>query len=109
MRDDPVQEENARRLRRVMAAGTLGLAMAEKAVAILDRHLDREHLTKVDEHGTVDFDWHIPAPDGAVFAAILEAANENLGIVGNRRPEERRWDALLQLIDLAALAAGTEP
>ena len=47
MRDDPVQEENAPRFRRVMAAGTLGLAMAEKAVAILDRHLDREHLIVV--------------------------------------------------------------
>jgi hypothetical protein len=74
MRDEPAEEENAETFRRVMAAGTLGLAMAEKAVEILDRYLDREQLTRVNTDGTVDFDCRIPAPDGPVFTAILEAA-----------------------------------
>lgn len=108
MPDDPVEEEKALALRQVMAAATLGLAMAEKAVAILNRHLDRQQLTTVNRHGTVDFDCRIPAPDGAVFTAILEAANEYRGLVDDRPPEERRWDALLQLIDLAAFANGIE-
>jgi hypothetical protein len=30
-------------------------------------------------------------------------------MVDDRPPEERRWETLLQLIDLAALAAGIEP
>jgi hypothetical protein len=108
MRDEPVEEENAAIFRRVMAAGTLGLAMAGKAVEIFDQYLDREQLTRVNTDGTVDFDCRIPAPDGPVFTAILEAANECRGVFDDRPPEERRWDALLQLIDLAAFAADIE-
>jgi len=108
MRDEPVEEENAATFRRVMAAGTLGLAMAEKAVEIFDQYLDREQLTRVNTDGTVDFDCRIPGPDGPVFTAILEAANECRGVFDDRAPEERRWDALLQLIDLAAFAADVE-
>jgi hypothetical protein len=109
MCDEPVEEENAATFRHVMAAGTLGLAMAGKAVEIFDQYLDREQLTRVNTDGTVDFDCRIPAPDGPVFTAILEAANECRGVFDDRPPDERRWDALLQLIDLAAFAAGIEP
>jgi hypothetical protein len=109
MRDEQVEEENAATFRQVMAAGTLGLAMAVKAVEIFDQYLDREQLTRVNTDGTVDFDCRIPAPDGPVFTAILEAANECRGVFDDRPPEERRWDALLQLIDLAAFADGIEP
>jgi len=108
MRDDPA-EEDVQTIRQVMAAATLGLAMARKAIEIFDQYLEREQLTRVNAHGTVDFDCRIPAPDGAVFAAILEAANECRGVFDDRPPAERRWDALLQLRELAAFAAGGEP
>jgi hypothetical protein len=108
MREEPVEEDTLT-FRRVMAAGTLGLAMAGKAVEIFDQYLDREQLTRVNTDGTVHFDCLIPAPDGPVFTAILEAANECREVFDDRPPEERRWDALLQLIDLAAFAAGIEP
>jgi len=105
MREEPAEEDTLT-FRQVMAAGTLGLAMAEKAVEIFDQYLDREQLTRVNTDGTVHFDCRIPAPDGAVFTAILEAATECRGVFDDRPPEERRLDALLQLIDLAAFAAG---
>jgi hypothetical protein len=109
MRDDPAEDQTALTHRHVLAAATLGVAMAGKAVEILDRYLDREQLTRVKADGTVDFDCRIPAPDGAVFTAIVEAANDYVGVFDDRPPEERRWDALLQLIDMAAFAAGIEP
>jgi hypothetical protein len=107
MREEPAEEDTLT-FRQVMAAGTLGLAMAGKAVEIFDQYLDREQLTKVNTEGTVHFDCRIPAPDGPVFTAILEAVIECRGVFDDRPPEERRWDALLQLIDLAAFAAGIE-
>jgi hypothetical protein len=107
MREEPVEEDTLP-FRQVMAAGTLGLAMAGKAVEIFDQYLDREQLTRVNTDGTVHFDCCIPAPDGAVFTAILEAATECRGVFDDRPPEQRRLDALLQLIDLAAFAAGIE-
>jgi hypothetical protein len=109
MRDDLAEEEQARTVRQVRGAGALGLAMAGKAVEILDRYLDREQLTRVSADGTVDFDCHIPAPDGAVFTAILEAANDCRGIFDDRPPDMRRWDALIDLMDLASFGLGIEP
>jgi hypothetical protein len=108
MGDNLAEVEQARTLRQVMAAGTLGLAMAGKAVVILDQYLDREQLSQVNANGTVDFDCHIPAPDGAVFTAILEAANECRGVFDDRPPDMRRWDALKDLMDLAALGLGID-
>jgi hypothetical protein len=108
MPDEPVEEENAAAFQRLMAAGTLGLAMAGKAVEILDQYLDREQLNRINTDGTVDFDCRIPGPDGPVFTAILEAANGCRATFDDRPREERRWDALLQLIDLAAFAADVE-
>jgi hypothetical protein len=108
MLDNLAEEGQVRTLRQVMGAGTLGLAMAAKAVEILDRHLDREQLSRVNANGTVDFDCRIPAPDGAVFTAILEAANDCRGVFDDRPPDMRRWDALTDLMDLAALGLGVE-
>jgi hypothetical protein len=108
MSDQAAEEENARKFQQVMAAGTLGLALAGKAVEILGRHLDHEQLTRVNASGTVDFDCRIPAPDGAVFGAILDAANDCREVFDHRPPDERRWDALLQLMDLAALGMGID-
>lgn len=98
--------ENKLRMQRVMLAGTLGLAMAQRAAEIFSRHVDPEQLTSVGPNGTVDFDCTIPAPEGAVFTEILEAANGCLGVFDRRPPAERRWDALLQILDLAVLATG---
>jgi hypothetical protein len=95
----------------LLLAGTLGLAVAQKAAAILD-----------GEPATADplipnplmpvppvFDGQqAPDPrsnDGAVLRAILDAANECLGHFDDRPPGERWCDALLQLLDLAAFAA----
>ena len=100
--------ENKLRMQRVMLAGTLGLAMAQRAAEIFSRHVDREQLTRVGPNGTVDFDCTIPAPEGAVFTEILEAANGCLGVFDRRPPAERRWDALLQILDLAVLATGED-
>jgi hypothetical protein len=108
MRDDLAEAEQARAFGLVMAAGTLGLALAGKAIEILGRHLDCEQLTRVNAQGTVDFECRIPAPDGPVFTAILEAANNCLGVFDHRPPDDRRWDALQQLMDLAALGPGIE-
>jgi hypothetical protein len=107
-RDDLAEAEQARAFGLVMAAGTLGLALAGKAIEILGRHLDCEQLTRVNAQGTVDFECRIPAPDGPVFTAILEAANNCLGVFDHRPPDDRRWDALQQLMDLAALGHGIE-
>jgi len=98
-------------MQRLLLAGTLGLAVAQKAAAILD-----------GESATAD--PLVPAPlmpvppvldsqqapdprsnDGAVLRAILDAANECLGHFDDRPPGERWCDALLQVLDLAAFAA----
>jgi hypothetical protein len=108
-------------MQRLLLAGTLGLAMARKAAAILE-----------DEPGS-----GLPPPDGpkpqsarlrdgpepqgprlpdgtesegpqlregAVLRAILDAANECLGHFDDRPPGERWCDALYHLLDLAAFA-----
>jgi hypothetical protein len=98
-------------MQRLLLAGTLGLAVAQKAAAILD-----------GEPATADplvpgllmpvppvlDGQQAPDPgsnDGAVLRAILDAANECLGHFDDRPPGERWCDALLQLLDLAAFAA----
>ena len=93
-------------MQRMLLAGTLGLAMAQKAAAILE-----------GEPATTDPEIPVPlradsqqAPDprsndSAVLRAILDAANECLGHFDDRPPGERWCDALLHLLDLAAFAA----
>jgi len=92
-------------MQRLLLAGTLGLAVAQKAAAILD-----------GQPATTDPEIPVPpiagdqqAPDersndGAVLRAILDAANECLGHFDDRPPGERWCDALLHLLDLAAFA-----
>jgi hypothetical protein len=72
-------------MQRVLLAGTLGLAMARKAAAILEG----------EPQGS----------EGAVLRAILDAANECLGHFDDRPAGERWCDTLFHLLDLAAFAA----
>ena len=91
-------------MQRLLLAGTLGLAVAQKAAAILDgKPATQDPLAPLVLDGQ-------PAPDpgshdGAVLRAILDAANECLGHFDDRPPGERWCDALLHLLDLAAFAA----
>lgn len=82
-------------MQRLLLAGTLGLAMAQKAAAILDGEPEQALVATTDQRGT----------DGVVLRAILDAANECLGHFDDRPPGERWCDALLHLLDLAAFAA----
>jgi hypothetical protein len=89
-------------VQRLLLAGTLGLAMAQKAAQILD----------VEENPGDSGDPWDPAdaqadrgPEGAVLRAILDAANECLGHFDDRPPAERWCDTLLHLLDLAAFAS----
>jgi hypothetical protein len=76
-------------MQRVLLAGTLGLAMARKAAAILEG--DPGHAEQ-------------PGAEGAVLRAILDAANECLGHFDDRPAGERWCDTLFHLLDLAAFA-----
>jgi hypothetical protein len=78
-------------MQRALLAGTLGLAMAQKAAAILD-----------GEPGDPQADR---SAQGAVLRAILDAANECLGHFDDRPAGERWCDTLFHLLDLAAFAA----
>jgi hypothetical protein len=98
-------------MQRLLLAGTLGLAVAQKAAAILDGEpatadpLVPGPLMSVPP---VLDGQQAPDPrsnDGAVLRAILDAANECLGHFDDRPPAERWCDALLHLLDLAAFAA----
>jgi hypothetical protein len=83
----------------LLLAETLGLAMARRALDILECH--RAALTGAAATQTDDDQF---ALDNAVFTAVLDAANECLGRF-DARPADDRWcDALLQLINLAQLA-----
>ena len=75
-------------MQRALLAGTLGLAMARKAAAILE-----------GEPGGSS------GAEGAVLRAILDAANECLGHFDDRPAGERWCDTLFHLLDLAAFAA----
>jgi hypothetical protein len=87
-------------VQRLLLAGTLGLAMAQKAAQILD----------VEENPGDPGDPQADrGPEGAVLRAILDAANECLGHFDDRPPAERWCDALLHLLDLAAFAADLDP
>ena len=77
-------------MQRALLAGTLGLAMARKAAAILDG----------EPGGTQP-----QGAEGAVLRAILDAANECLGHFDDRPAGERWCDTLFHLLDLAAFAA----
>jgi hypothetical protein len=81
-------------MQRALLAGTLGLAMARKAAAILEGEPDHEAACS-------------PTPrthEGAVLRAILDAANECVGHFDDRPPGERWCDTLFHLLDLAAFA-----
>jgi len=78
-------------MQRALLAGTLGLAMAQKAAAILEG----EPSDPQADRGT----------QGAVLRAILDAANECLGYFDDRPAGERWCDTLFYLLDLAAFAA----
>ena len=77
-------------MQRVLLAGTLGLAMAQKAAAILEGGGNVR-----DPQGS----------EGAVLRAILDAASECLGRFDDRPQGERWCDTLFHLLDLAAFAA----
>ncbi len=80
-------------MQRLVLAGSLGMAMARRAAAILD----------VDSHRGDPRDCQ--GAEAAVLRVILDAANECLGHFDDRPPGERWSDALLHLLDLAAFAA----
>jgi hypothetical protein len=82
-------------MQRALLAGTLGLAMARKAAAILegDPQGGQDRRSQDDR-----------SKDGAVLRAILDAANECLGHFDDRPPAERWCDTLFHLLDLAAFA-----
>src|SRR6202012_1717257 len=101
-------------MQRMLLAGTLGLAMARKAAAILEG--GPGSCTEPPAPG------HKPAQagcaagdtagfrepegaDGAVLRAILDAASDCLGHFDDRPAAERWCDTLFQLLDLAAFAA----
>ncbi len=101
-------------MQRALLAGTLGLAMARKAAAILEGDPGRagdpgcagEPGCAGDpgcagEPGRAEQ----PGAEGAVLRAILDAANECLGHFDDRPAGERWCDTLFHLLDLAAFAA----
>jgi hypothetical protein len=83
-------------MQRALLAGTLGLAMARKAAAILEGEPDPQDPSTMRAPRT---------HEGAVLRAILDAANECLGHFDDRPPGERWCDTLFHLLDLAAFAA----
>jgi hypothetical protein len=108
-------------MQRVLLAGTLGLAMARKAAAILEGEPGHSapapdgagspclpggqgpHAGQDPQGGT---SFREPqGPEGAVLRAILDAANECLGHFDDRPAGERWCDTLFHLLDLAAFAA----
>ena len=113
-------------MQRVLLAGTLGMAMARKAAAILEG--EPSHTAPApapaapdgagspctpcgqgphpgqDPQGATSF-REPQGPEGAVLRAILDAANECLGHFADRPAGERWCDTLFHLLDLAAFAA----
>jgi len=103
-------------MQRVLLAGTLGLAMAQKAAAILEGEPSHPAPDVPDGVGSqcvqggqdprsVTSFREPQGPDGAVLRAILDAANECLGHFDDRPAGERWCDTLFHLLDLAAFAA----
>ena len=99
-------------MQRVLLAGTLGLAMARKAAAILEGEPGCAAPSPVSDsqgatarmQSTTGF-REPQGPEGAVLRAILDAANECLGHFDDRPAGERWCDTLFHLLDLAAFAA----
>src|SRR5580693_8331504 len=105
-------------MQRVLLAGTLGLAMARKAAAILEGEPNHPAPSPPvpdnagsqcpqgghDPQGVTSF-REPQSPDGAVLRAILDAANECLGHFDDRPAGERWCDTLFHVLDLAAFAA----
>ena len=90
-------------MQRALLAGTLGLAMAQKAAAILEgQPAQSAPWTPAQDAGDVQ---NPAGSEGAVLRAILDAANECLGHFDDRPPGERWCDTLFHLLDLAAFAA----
>jgi hypothetical protein len=107
-------------MQRVLLAGTLGLAMARKAAAILEGEPNRgdgaavstdreaQAATAPGNGGAApdaSSSQDARASEGAVLRAILDAANECLGHFDDRPAGERWCDTLFRLLDLAAFAA----
>ena len=112
-------------MQRALLAGTLGMAMARKAAAILegeptgspgpqatpdgqgaqDGQATQGGQGAQDGQATRDGQDGQSAQDGAVLRAILDAANECLGYFDDRPAGERWCDTLFHLLDLAAFAA----
>jgi hypothetical protein len=107
-------------MQRALLAGTLGLAMARKAAAILEGDPEQRAQFPVPEGARAekcpeDFADLAEASDsaalrvprsqeGAVLRAILDAANECLGHFDDRPAGERWCDTLFHLLDLVAFA-----
>ncbi len=87
-------------MQRALLAGTLGLAMARKAAAILEGQPSAQEA----EGGDFPAVRGPRSQEGAVLRAILDAANECLGHFDDRPPRERWCDTLFHLLDLAAFA-----
>jgi hypothetical protein len=105
-------------MQRVLLAGTLGMAMAQKAAAILEgKPVGAQGLQSGEglrdgecegEGQRVGVGAAFREPrgaEGAVLRAILDAANECLGNFDDRPAGERWCDTLFHLLDLAAFAA----
>ena len=104
-------------MQRMLLAGTLGLAMARKAAAILeggpgprqDPGAQLPHDHALAQTCCAARDTASPAEqagtDGAVLRAILDAANDCLGNFDERPAAERWCDTLFHVLDLAAFAA----
>lgn len=109
-------------MQRALLAGTLGLAMARKAAAILEGD-PGQGAPFTSASGVAVPQAPVASPEcqpscapqhpagvprtqeGAVLRAILDAANECLGHFDDRPPGERWCDTLFHLLDLAAFAA----
>jgi hypothetical protein len=95
-------------MQRVLLAGTLGLAMAQKAAAILEGEPNTGAPLLVPDDAGSQSTGNVRDPqgsDGAVLRAILDAASECLGRFDDRPQGERWCDTLFHLLDLAAFAA----
>ena len=98
-------------MQRALLAGTLGLAMAQKAAAILEGEPNRAAPSGTpDDAGSqgpqLGGSFREPqGSEGAVLRAILDAASECLGHFDDRPPAERWCDTLFHLLDLAAFAS----
>jgi hypothetical protein len=88
-------------MQRALLAGTLGLAMARKAAAILEGD-SNQMLPDVPMLDGAVQEYN---QEAAVLRAILDAANECVGHFDDRPPRERWCDTLFHVLDLAAFAA----